>query len=203
MKAIRIPIDWDRHLPIFASERYLQMLGNEYGWIGGIDHSGNLACLLPFVVVSKALFRLVRFPVETILLNSNVDAEQEKMFLNNAMDHLRALKVDLIVPATFNSLFRTYPDGALAAPYGNLVVDLTKSEEQLWQGVHRKHRSVIRNAIRQGVTIKSGIEHLDTAYNLTLASFLRSANGVVGRVLRQLPQEVVLVVHRCSAVREE
>ena len=181
MKVVRIPIEWDRHLPIFASERYLQLLGNEYGWIGGIDNSGNLACLLPFVVLSKALFRLVRFPVETILLSSSVDAEQEKMFLNGAMEHIRALNVDLIVPATFNSLFRTYPDGALAAPYGNLVVDLAKSEEQLWQGVHRKHRSVIRNAIREGVTIRSGIEHLDTAYNLTLASFLRSATGFIGR----------------------
>jgi hypothetical protein len=181
VRATRIGIEWDRHLPIFASERYLRLLGNEYGWIGGVDDSGNLACILPFVVVSKAVFRLVRFPVETILLDSSIDAEQEKRFLNGAVEHLRDLKVDLIVPATFNSLFRTVPDGALAAQYGNLVVDLTKSEDELWQAVHRKHRSVIRNAVREGVTIASGIEHLDTAYNLTSSSFLRSAPGFIGR----------------------
>jgi hypothetical protein len=168
-------------MPIFASERYLKLLGNEYGWIGGFDEAGDLVCLLPYVVIRKALFRLIRFPVETILLNSNVDAVQEKLFLNSAIEQLRTLKADLIVPATFNSLFRTFPDCAVAAQYGNLVVDLTKSEEELWQAVHRKHRSVIRNAVREGVTIASGIEHLDTAYNLTLASFMRSANGLVGR----------------------
>ena len=97
------------------------------------------------------------------------------------MRHFRSIGADVIVPASFNSLFRTYPDGALAAPYGNVVVDLTQSEEALWQGVHHKHRNVIRNADRQGVTIKSGIEHLDTAYRLTLASLLRSTRGPVER----------------------
>ena len=88
---------------------------------------------------------------------------------------------DVIVPGTFNSLFRTCPDRAVSAPYGNVVVDLSQSEDDLWARVHHKHRNVIRNATRQGVTVTSGHEHLRTAYDLTLASFLRSARGPLAR----------------------
>jgi hypothetical protein len=181
LKTIQVTVDWHPQLPIFASERYLRLLGADYGWLGGIDDGGDLACILPFVVVKRAMLRLVRFPVETILLRPDVDLEQEKAFLNGAVEQLRSMNVDVIVPATFSSLFRTFPDGALVAPYGNVIVDLTQGEEALWQAVHHKHRNVIRNASRHGVTIKSGLEHLDTAYELTLASFLRSARGPVER----------------------
>jgi hypothetical protein len=181
LRAIRIDIDWNPSLPIFASDRYLRLLGTEYGWLGGVDDRGDLACILPFVVVRRSMLRLARFPVETILLKPDVSEEREKVFLNAAVEHLRWMNVDVIVPATFNSLFRTFPDGALVATYGNVVVDLTQSEEALWEAVHHKHRNVIRNATRQGVTIRSGIEHLDTAYELTLASFIRSSRGLLAR----------------------
>jgi hypothetical protein len=174
-------VDWNPSMSIFASDRYLRLLGAEWGWLGGVREGGDLACVLPFVVVKKWVLRLVRFPVETILLNPEIDAAQERAFLNSAVRHFRSMGVDVIVPPTFNSLFRTYPDGALVAPYGNVVVDLSQSEQELWQGVHHKHRNVIRNAGRQGVTIKSGLEHLETAYQLTLTSLLRSARGPVAR----------------------
>jgi hypothetical protein len=181
VKVVRMEVDWKPHLPIFASEPHLRGMGREFGWLGGIDDTGTVACLLPFVVIQKSMLRLVRFPVETILLRQNVDAEQERLFLNGAVQYLRGLKADVIVPATFNSLFRTFPDGAQVVPYANSIVDLTKSEEDLWQAVHHKHRNVIRNAGRKGVTVKCGTEHLEVAYQLTLASLSRSAHGPLDR----------------------
>ena len=181
MKVVRTEVDWNPGLPIFASDRYLRLLSPEYGWIGGVDDEGDLACVLPFVVVRKAVLRLARFTVETIALKPGFDGTRETEFLNGAVGLLRSLNVDVIVPATFSSLFRTVPDGALAAPYGSVVVDLTQSEERLWQALHHKHRNVVRNAIKQGVTVRSGIEHLETAYRLTVASFLRSARGPLQR----------------------
>jgi hypothetical protein len=181
LKAVRVAVDWNPRLPIFASDRYLRLLGREYGWLGGVNAEGDLVCVLPFVIIKKVVLRLVRFPVETILLKPGINTEQEKAFLNSAVERLRSMNVDVIVPATFNSLFRTFPDRALVAPYGNVVVDLNQSEELLWQAVHHKHRNVIRNARRQGVTIKSGIEHMDTAYELTVASLLRSARSPLER----------------------
>ena len=168
-------------MPIFASDRYLRHLGSDYGWIGGIDDAGTLVCVLPYVVVRKAMLRLVRCTVETIPLTPGFDLDRERRFLNAAVELFRSMNVDVIVPATFSSLFRACPDGAIAAPYGNIIVDLTRGEEALWQGVHSKHRNVIRNAMKNGVSIKTGVEHLDTAYQLTLGSFVRSARPAVER----------------------
>ena len=78
LKAIRMKVDWNPSMSIFASERYLRLLGTEWGWLGGVDEGGNLACVLPFAVVKKWVLRLVRFPVETILLNPGIDAAQER-----------------------------------------------------------------------------------------------------------------------------
>ena len=181
MNVVRTEIDWHPGLPIFASDRYMRLLSSEYGWLGEVDDEGDLACILPFVIARKAILRLARFTVETIALKPGFDRERETAFLNGAVSVLRSMNVDVIVPATFSSLFQVVPEGALAAPYGNVVIDLTQSEERLWQAVHHKHRNVVRNAIKQGVTIRSGVEHLETAYRLTLASFMRSARSPVQR----------------------
>lgn len=173
-----LPIEWHPGLPIFASERYLRLLGDEFGWLGGFS-SGDPepVCILPFAIIKAGPFRLARFTVETIALGTGLTDEQERPFLSSAVGYFRSLNVDLIVPATFNSLFRVHPAGANAAPYCNLVVDLTRTEDTLWKAVHSKHRNVIRNAMKQGVVVKQGVRHLRQAYELTRASFLRSARS--------------------------
>ena len=58
-------------------------------------------------------------------------------------------------------LFRsdTVSHGCKRIPFGSHIVGLTLSEDELWRGVHSKHRNVIRSAIKKGITIKTG--HLD------------------------------------------
>lgn len=181
MKAVRVDVNWNPQLPIFASESYLRHLGPEYGWIGGMNEGGALACVLPYVVIRKARLRLVRFTVEPIPLGAEFDLEQERQFLNAAVALLRSMKTDVVIPATFSTLFRTCPDGAIPAPYGNFIVDLTRGEDALWQGIHHKHRNVIRNAVKTGVTVRTGSEYLESAYALTRESFIRSARNLVER----------------------
>ncbi len=181
MKAVQVDIDWNPQLSIFASERYLRHLGPEHGWLGGVDDAGDLACVLPYVVVRKPLLRVVRFTVETIPLKPDFDLDRERRFLNAVVVLLGSMKVDVIIPATFSSLFQTCPDSAIRAPYGNIIVDLARGEEALWQGIHNKHRNVIRNAVKSGVTIRAGVEHLESAFALTRESFVRSARGTLER----------------------
>ena len=181
MRAISVGIAWHPGLSIFASESFLKTVSGEYGWIGGVDASGALACVLPYSVLRRGLFRLVRFPVQTIALTNGLAIEEERAFLNGVVAHFRSAGTDVIIPATFSTVFRTYPDGAMAAPYGSYVVDLGQTEDALWKQVHHKHRNVIRNAEKKGVTIKSGAEYLEAAYKLTLESFRRSAKGFLAR----------------------
>src|SRR5437870_10326424 len=182
MRATPVPIDWHSGISIYASEAFLKTLSHEYGWIGGVDANDQVVCILPYSVIHKSVLRLVRFPVQTILLDEELGPEHEREFLNSTVEYFRTIRSDLIIPATFNALFRTHPDGATVARYGNYIVNLRQPEETLWKNLHPKHRNVIRNAMKKGVTIRTGVEYLETAYRLVLASFTRSARGFIGKL---------------------
>jgi hypothetical protein len=174
MRAIPIPIKWHPGLPIFASEAFLQAVCDEYGWVGGIDESGRVRCALPYTVIRKAFFSMIRFRVETIPLNDGLSVEEEKSFLNSAVTYFRSLRADIIIPPTTNSIFRTYPDGADAAPYGSYVIDLRQPEDVLWKNIGRITRQNIGTAKRDGVSIQSGSEYFDAVYVLIKETFRRS-----------------------------
>jgi lipid II:glycine glycyltransferase (peptidoglycan interpeptide bridge formation enzyme) len=91
------------------------------------------------------------------------------------VEYFRARGADLIIPGATNAIFRSYPDGATAAPYGTHIIDLTQSEETLWQNVHSKHKNVIRNAGKKGVRVLCGLEHTRAAYELVRETFKRSS----------------------------
>ncbi len=169
-----IKIQWDRSLPVFAKEEFLRAVGDEYGWLGGIDESGTLRCVLPYTIVRKAGLRMVRFRVETIPCGGGLDVLEEKSFLNSVVQHFRQTRADVIIPATNNSIFRTFPDGAATAPYGTYVIDLRQPEDVLWRSIGKSTRLNISTAQRDGVSIREGVEFLDPAYDLIRETFRRS-----------------------------
>ena len=83
-----IKIEWHPEQSVFASEPFLQSVGDEYGWLGGINESGKLRCVLPYTIIRKAFFRMVRFRVETIPILGGISVEEEKMFLTPITDEL-------------------------------------------------------------------------------------------------------------------
>ena len=177
MKNLRVApveISWHPKLPVFASEPFLKAVGDKYGWIGGIEDSGQLRCILPYTIIRRLGFRIARFRVETIPLDGELYEEEEKSFLNSVVECLRSMGADMIIPATNNALFRTYPEGAVAAPYGTFVKDLDKSEDVLWNEMHADFRHNIRKAKKNGVQIKTGMEYLDISYNLIAGTLERS-----------------------------
>jgi lipid II:glycine glycyltransferase (peptidoglycan interpeptide bridge formation enzyme) len=175
MKAIPIAINWHPGLSIFARESFLKAVGDEYGWLGGFDQSGKLCCLLPYTVITKFLIRMVRFRVETISLTEEFTVDDEKAFLNSAIEYFRSRGAGLIIPATTNTIFRIYPDGAVAAPYSSYVIDLNLDESILWSRLSDTYRKNIRKAIKVGVRIESGIEQVDIVYKLITDTFKRSS----------------------------
>jgi hypothetical protein len=181
IRAEPIKIQWDPSLPVFAKEEFLRAVGDEYGWLGGIDESGNLRCVLPYTVIRKAGLRMVRFRVETIPCDAGLDVAEEKSFLNSVVQYFRKNHADLIVPASNNTLFRTYPDGADAAPYGSYVIDLQQPEDILWRNVSKITRQNISSARKGGVSIREGIEFLDPAYDLIRETFRRSKIAFMDR----------------------
>jgi lipid II:glycine glycyltransferase (peptidoglycan interpeptide bridge formation enzyme) len=180
MRAARVEIDWHPGLSIYASEPFLKAVGDEFGWLGGFGDSGRLRCILPYTVIRKAVIRMVRFRVETIPVGEALDVQEEKAFLNSAMENFSSMGAGLVIPATTNTIFRTYPDGAVAAPYGTYVIDLCQPEDVLFSKLNSSHRRKVRLAIKDGVQIRSGLEHMSTAYDLVRDTFKRSNMGFMG-----------------------
>jgi hypothetical protein len=174
IRAIPVTISWHPDLPILAYEPFLKAVGDEYGWLGGIDESGKLRCILPFTIVRKAIFRMVRFRIETIPLDGELDIEEERAFLDSAIEYFRSIKADTVIPAATTAIFRTYPDGADVAPYGTYIIDLHEPEDILWRNVRKIYRQNILRAQRDGVTIRSGVQNFDAAYTLVRDTFRRS-----------------------------
>lgn len=174
MKAKPVEINWHADLPIFASEAFLKVVGDEYGWLGGFDDSGTLRCVLPYTILHKAILRLVRFRVETIPLRGELSVLEEKSFLNSAVEFYRSTGADVIIPASNNTIFRTFPDGADAAPYGSYVIDLSQPEEVLWRNIQRKTCQNINTARKNGILIRDDMDHLKVAYGLIRDTFKRS-----------------------------
>jgi hypothetical protein len=174
LKAIPVEMKWHCGLPIYASEAFLESVGDEFGWIGGADDTGRLRCVLPYTIIRKPGFRFVRFRVETVPLEGGLNVQEEKVFLNSAVEHFRSTGADMILPAANSAIFRTYPDGAVAAPYGTFITDLNQPEDVLMREIHASYRYNIRRAIREGVQIRNGIEYLDTSYNLIADTLKRS-----------------------------
>jgi hypothetical protein len=175
MKAIPVDINWSPDFSIFASEPFLKAVGDECGWLGGMDPSGELRCVLPYTIVRKAIFRMVRFRVETIALSEDLTIDEEKSFLNSAMQYFRSIGADMTIPATTNTIFRTFPEGADVAPYGTYILDLDSPEEDLMSNLSASHRRKVRQAMKSGAKIHSGREYMETAYTLVRDTFKRSS----------------------------
>jgi hypothetical protein len=174
-------VDWSPELPIFAKDSFLASVGDEHGWLGGYASSEKMECFLPYTIIRRPAFRMVRFRLEVFPLAGEMDPGREKAFLNEAVRHFRSRGADVIIPASHNALFRSFPDGAAAAPYGTYVIDLDKPEEALWQGIDRITRQNINSARKGGVTIESGPEHADGAYDLIRETFRRSKLAFMGK----------------------
>lgn len=119
---------------------------------------------------------MVRFRVETIPLAGELDVGEERLFLNSMVEYFRSTGADMIIPSGNTALFRTYPDGAIAAPYGTFIKDLTQSEDALLGEIRKTYRHNIRKATDAGVQIKCGLQYLDTSYQLIEKALKRSGS---------------------------
>ncbi len=195
-----IPIDWDSTLPIYASENFLRQVGDEYGWIGGISNSGQIRCILPYTILRKPGFRIVRFRVETIPMVDDLDLEEERSFLNSAMEYFRAEGMHLVIPASNNAIFRTYPAGAIAAPYGTFIKELNQPEDALFAEISPDYRKNIRRATKAGVQIEIGAAQLGEAYLLIHDTLKRSGlrfkdrNSFVTQITQGLGENVLIAL---------
>jgi len=182
MTVVPLEFEWQPEFSIYASPGFLAAVSDAYGWLGGRDEGGTLRFILPYTIVRRHGVRMVRFRVETIVTQPTPDGmREERQFLDACLRWFKDNGAHVIIPASTNTLFRTFPDGAQAVPYGSYVLDLTPPEEELWNRVHPKHRNVIRGAQKKGVQVLTGLEYAPAAYDLIAETFRRSAMPLMSR----------------------
>lgn len=176
-----VDVQWHTGLPIYASEQFLKSEGQPFGWIGGVDQQERLVCILPYTIIRKLGFALVRFRTATIPMLGDLSIEQERSFLDCVVGHFRRLGADMIIPSGNTAIFRTYPHEAPAAPYGTFIKNLEQTEEKLSAEIRKTFRQNIRKAAERGVQIKSGIEYLDDCYTMIADTMKRSGAAFKAR----------------------
>lgn len=170
---------WNEEYPIFSSEKFLRSISSEYGWVGGFADN-DLKLVLPYIIKKNLIFRCLQFQTDTIVIDGELTENDEKFFLNRVIAEL-GNKADFVIQPPANVVFRTYPDCSISAKFGSYVIDLGLTEEELWAGIHQKHRNVIRNAIKNNVKIEIGAKNLDIAYNLIKNTLERSNKSFLNR----------------------
>jgi len=103
-------------------------------------------------------------------------ATDYQFFLNQAMSAFKGMGVQWILTGN-TARFQYYPKGAVVAPCGNHIIDLTLSDAVLWNNVHSKHRNSIRRGEKSGIEIKIGGTELVEQYTPLANETYRRSGG--------------------------
>lgn len=179
MRATKVPTDFLHLLPAIAMPEYLQSFNGcvDYGYI--ID--GN--CILPYIKRKRLFFYFIQ--LSTGVLGAENEA-QEKIFLDKALPFFKSsTRADYII-STNTSIFNVYPKDSLYCKFGSYILNLEKTEDELFSGLHSKHRNVIRKAEKEGLVVLHGKEYLVDCYNLINETFSRQ--GMLSPTLEYIQQ---------------
>jgi lipid II:glycine glycyltransferase (peptidoglycan interpeptide bridge formation enzyme) len=155
MRVSFINYEWKNCDPIYCNPVFLETEGDSYGWIAGYENE-KIILLVPFTLRSKWGIKIAKLQMEPYSFGAEVTESQEKLFLKYCLERLSEQGIAFCEQPPPHAIFRVYPDGAIAARFGSYILDLKdRTEHQLWLGLNPKHRNVILNAQKKGVTIKS------------------------------------------------
>jgi len=166
-------IKWEEKYPIFCSEQFLKTESREYGWICGyIDD--RLICFIPFFIYKKLFFKIARITCETYFLEKQYQEKFEQIFLEQSIEIFKQKSIDFIMQPTTNVVFNKTPKKSISALFASYIIDLTQDEDRLWKNLHGKHRNVIKNSEKKGVTIQQNDFDLEELYQMISSTFERS-----------------------------
>jgi hypothetical protein len=153
-------------LPIIAFPEYFKALkAINYGYF---IENGNV---LPFYTKRKLFFNYMVF---TTGILGNQDVSKQTIFTKNVIEFIRRKKiVDFILSEHVTAFFSTKPIKSFSCDFGSYILDITKPEVELFEGLHTKHRNVIKKAIKDSVIILNGLEYFDVCVQLIQETMLR------------------------------
>lgn len=158
-------------IPVIA---YPEMLSS---FSGCIDYGYVVEdeLILPFVEVRKAkLCKYIELPTPIVGFCS-VDKEQQ--FLDQALMCIKEEKHPDFIISLNTSPMRVYPIGSFYCKFGSYVLDLSRSEEMLFSGIHSKHRNVIRKAEKDGLWVDCNHCYIDDCIRIIENTYSRQGKS--------------------------
>lgn len=161
-----------KEAPLFYAKDYEQYLitNNHVYYFYGYGYL-QIVC----VHVIAKLFKYAIFPSEPFLYEQTKNPISEDVFLNEVIEELCRMKIQWTAVTPASSFFKFYPDCSRRIPWGNYVINLTLSEEELFKNVSSKHRNMIRRGEKSQIEVRyGGIEMLPDYMNLDKQTWERS-----------------------------
>ncbi|HXP51636.1 MAG TPA: peptidoglycan bridge formation glycyltransferase FemA/FemB family protein [Bacteroidia bacterium] len=163
-------------MPYFFSEGYESF----------ITESNKDNYLLFFSESAKALMPVRKYTIKTFTIlqviyppvtitGQRLSLEDEKQFLNEFVELVKNQKLSIRIVQSYSyAVFQSVPDGSVSCPFGTYVIDLTKSGNELFSLIDPKGRNKIRNAQKNEVDLKWGVDRIGDFYTLYKSTMERS-----------------------------
>lgn len=160
---------------VFYTEVYYNLLKKEKSNVLYIYDEREIQ----IVSIHKTLkiFNFAFFPSESFVFDP--DKSENSLFLDGVINELDKIGVHWLSVTPACSFFHSYPSRSKRIPWGNYVINLAFSEEELLKNATNKHGNMIRRGEKSNIEVKyGGMELLDDYLKVDLQTWRRSDQNV-------------------------
>lgn len=156
-------LDEGKELPILARENYIKVKSDEYGWFDSESY------VMPYYIEQRLIFRRMVLPFGPIPRGAESDVSVQKDFFDSCQKLLqegKAVKCDYLSQPQSNVVLPFKPSSGTVVPWGSYIIDLTRSEDEIFTSFHSKHKNVIRKADKEGATVDCKADYHEVWKNI-------------------------------------
>ena len=164
----RLPFSFN---PVFSDVLAKQRIGQFH-----LIETQDGEIVFPVILRKGKILKFLEFLNPPLRKNGEViDMDKEREILDQFVSFLTAEKIaDRVLQPLNWCLFQSYPKGSTYASFGTYRLNLKKKTEEIFAGLHAKHRNVIRNAESKAASIVVGTDAFEDFYKLYVETMNRS-----------------------------
>lgn len=156
-------------VPVFGTRGYMMSL--EGTTQCGYAVEGDR--VLPFLVKQRKIFKIIQIPCVAC---GCVDLEDKQRFIDNAIKCIcESVSPDVIYTLNTN-ICSVYPTNSEYCKFASYIIDLTQTEDEIFNRFHTKHRNVVRKAIKDGLIVCHGDEYAEACYDIIKQTYERQGS---------------------------
>lgn len=142
---------------------------------GGVKYAYDKDRIIPFQTRrNHYIFKQINILSEPFVYNKQ-ESRSESAFLDDLVREIMDQKICDFLFSPVAGLFSSYPHNSIRIRFGNYVLEIEKSEDEIFEGFTSKHRNMVRRGERSGLKIRfGGMELLDDYLMLDKMTWARS-----------------------------